>query len=398
MSDLDVVLQSLHETGRAIRFAHAPDVAAQTTLCHIRRLVPCVQAVVLAFDLEAAEAMVLAALPDGRAGAGGTRLPLDALDIADALRRGCPYVVEDTAASPQPPLFTRVFGPSGARSFMSVPLVAEDRLIGVIDVAADEPHVLERSHVLIASEVADQLAIALQHNQLLQQVRANSERLRALSHQLIATQENERRHIARELHDEIGQSLTAVKINLETMLRLPDKEAIGPPLDDSIAIVKRVLQQVRALSLDLRPAMLDDLGLESALRWYLRRQAERAGFATEFSADPIPAYLAPEVETICFRIVQEALTNVVRHARARHVRVALRWRDAMLQLVIADDGVGFDPREAQAGAAHDASLGLIGMQERVLLIDGELFVESASGCGTTVRAHVPLPPAPAQQS
>ena len=211
-------------------------------------------------------------------------------------------------------------------------------------------------------------------------------------------QENERRHIARELHDEIGQSLTAVKINLETILRLPNTNTIEPHVEESIAIVERVLRQVRAISLDLRPSMLDDLGLESALRWYLGRQAERAGLTTEFTADLIDVQLPPEVGTACFRVVQEALTNVVRHARARHVRVELRRRGATLRLNISDDGVGFDPREAQARSAHGASLGLVGMQERVLLAGGELIIEAAPGRGTTIRAHFPLPSAAIHRS
>ena len=160
----------------------------------------------------------------------------------------------------------------------------------------------------------------------------------------------------------------------------------------------RIVRQVRAISLDLRPSMLDDLGLESALRWYLGRQAERAGLTTEFTADLIDVQLPPEVGTACFRVVQEALTNVVRHARARHVRVELRRRGATLRLNISDDGVGFDPREAQARSAHGASLGLVGMQERVLLAGGELIIEAAPGRGTTIRAHFPLPSAAIHRS
>jgi signal transduction histidine kinase len=307
------------------------------------------------------------------------------------LRRGRPYLVGDSDGLSQLPSSALVFMPAGACSFMRAPLVAGGRLIGSIDVAASAPNAFDQHQVAIICEVADQLAIALQNNQLLEQVRANSERLRALSRQLMEIQENERRHIARELHDEIGQSLTAVKINLETILRLPNTNAIEPHLAESIAIVERVLQQVRAISLDLRPSMLDDLGLESALRWYLGRQAERAGLTSEFTADSIDAaQLPPEVRTACFRVVQEALTNVVRHAHARHVRVELRRRGATLRLHISDDGIGFDPHEAQARAAHGASLGLVGMQERALIAGGELIIEAAPGRGTTIRAHFPL--------
>lgn len=380
-------LKSLRAIGRAIRAAHAPEITARTALRHIRRLVPCAQAIVLAFDLDIAEAVVLAASPDRAAGA---RRPLGASDIADVLHRSRPYMVGDIDAVSQLPPLALSFIPDGMRSFIRAPLVAGGQMIGSIDVVARAPNAFQDHHVESICEVADQLAIAFQHNQLVDQVRANSARLRALSHQILEVQENERRHIARELHDEIGQSLTAVKINLETILRLPDTTTVEPHVAESIAIVERVLQQVRAISLDLRPSMLDDLGLESALRWYLTRQAERAGLTAEFTADLIHVQLPPEVGITCFRIVQEALTNIVRHARARHVRLELRRRGSTLHLKISDDGIGFDPHEAQARAAHGTSLGLVGMQERVLLAGGELMIEAAHGHGTTIRAQFPI--------
>ena len=330
--------------------------------------------------------VALAGSPEDTA---GLRRPLGTLDSVAALRR--PYVVGDIDVLPHHIPSFLIFMPAGTRSYMRAPLVVSGRLIGTIDVAARAPNAFEQRHIVIIGEVADQLAIALQNNQLLEQVRANSERLRALSRQLMEIQENERRHIARELHDEIGQSLTAVKINLETILRLPNTDPVEPYVAESIAIVERVLRQVRAISLDLRPAMLDDLGLESALRWYLGRLAARSGFTTEFSADSAAAQLPPELRTTCFRVVQEALTNVVRHAQARHVRVGIRRRGAQLRLLVADDGIGFDPREAQVRAVQGASLGLVGMQERVLLAGGELSIESRAGQGTTIRALFPFP-------
>ena len=234
--------------------------------------------------------------------------------------------------------------------------------------------------------IGESLEKVLADCQALRGPRDPSERMRALSRQLMELQENERRHIARELHDEIGQSLTAVKLNLETILHLPNKGGAEVHLYDSIAIVEHILQQVRALSLDLRPSLLDDLGLQSALPWYLERQAERAGFTAEFRADLAEAHLAPEIEITCFRVAQEALTNISRHARAKHVWIDLRQRDALLQLVVEDDGVGFDVRQALGGT----SLGLVGMRERLLLVGGELTIESSPGDGTRVRAQMPL--------
>ncbi len=214
------------------------------------------------------------------------------------------------------------------------------------------------------------------------------EALQLLSRQLLEAQESERRHIARELHDEIGQALTAVKINLQAAQRTPD--ALVAYLEDSISIVDRTLQQVRNLSLDLRPALLDDLGLAAALRWYVDRQAQRAGFIAQFVADPLEPRPRPDIETACFRVAQEALTNVMRHAQAQHVRVELRQRNAELHLLMRDDGKGFDVRVAQERAAQGASMGLLGMQERVGLVGGQIDIESAPAWGTEVRVRFPL--------
>ena len=218
--------------------------------------------------------------------------------------------------------------------------------------------------------------------------RQAEETLQILSRQLLEAQENERRHLARELHDEIGQALTAVKINLQAAQHLPD--TLGAHLADSVGIVDRTLHQVRNLSLDLRPAMLDDLGLVAALRWYVDRQAQRAGFTARFVADPLATRPPSDIETACFRVAQEALTNVMRHAQAQHVHVELRQDDAELHLLMRDDGKGFDVRAAQARAAQGASTGLLGMQERVWLVGGQIDINSAPARGTEIRARFPL--------
>jgi signal transduction histidine kinase len=161
-------------------------------------------------------------------------------------------------------------------------------------------------------------------------------------------------------------------------------------LDDSIGIVDETLQRVRSLSLELRPSMLDDLGLAAALRWYVDRQAQRAGLQARVTAKLRDGRQPPEVETACFRLAQEALTNVLRHAHAKRVVVQLRHHGAGLELVVRDDGVGFDVPAAQAQALRGDSLGLLGMRERALLVGGDVEIESSARRGTTVRARFPL--------
>src|ERR1017187_9900974 len=202
-------------------------------------------------------------------------------------------------------------------------------------------------------------------------------RLQVLSRRLVDAQETERRHLARELHDEIGQSLTVIEMNLQALLTSPDTDALAPRLKESLQVVERVQEQVHDLSLNLRPSMLDDLGLEPALRWLTKRQAALAGLQAEVRADPMEQRLDPMIETECFRVAQEALTNVVKHAKARTVTVELSRNEEQLHLSVRDDGVGFDVARLREQAVGGASLGLLSMEERAALAGGGLQYHSA---------------------
>ena len=212
------------------------------------------------------------------------------------------------------------------------------------------------------------------------------ERLRALSHELLHAQENERRKLARELHDEIGQMLTVIGLRLHQL----NKGEHGRNLDEDIAYVNRCIEQVRKLSLDLRPPMLDVLGLESALRWLADTQSQRADLAIEVAGHLQLVPRQPELEIACFRIVQESLTNILRHAQARNVRIALRQTEREIELEISDDGIGFDIQEAQKRGGRGGSFGILAMQERAELMGGHLEIESAPGRGTKIKVSFPL--------
>lgn len=221
-----------------------------------------------------------------------------------------------------------------------------------------------------------------------EELRVSRERLETLSRQLIATQESERRHLARELHDEIGQELTSIKLNLKTLE--PALPAETNLIRDTLAIAEQALQQVRSLALDLRPSMLDDIGLAPALRWCLDRQAHRSGFAPYFLAEPPELTASPEVAITCFRVMQESLTNIARHAQARNVRVEVRQYESAIDLQVQDDGIGFDVTAATDQATRGASVGLVGMRERAELIGGLIDIESSTATGTTIHARFPL--------
>jgi signal transduction histidine kinase len=216
--------------------------------------------------------------------------------------------------------------------------------------------------------------------------------LRIFSRQLIEAQEDERRRIARDLHDQIGQTLTAVKMNLYTVQRFCNEPEAAHCLKDNIDAVDEALRLVRDLSVDLRPPLLDDLGLATALCWYVDRYEKRAGVTTEVLIE-LPNQnerFSRDLETACFRIAQEALTNVARHARATHVLLQLTRTPTTLEMVVRDDGIGFDPAGLRKRARRVATLGLLGMQERAHAAGGVLEIHSRSMRGTEVRFSVPV--------
>jgi PAS domain S-box-containing protein len=215
--------------------------------------------------------------------------------------------------------------------------------------------------------------------------------LRALPRQLLAAQEQERRRIARELHDEVGQLLTAINMKLEDLGGQLRGTAGAAEVAEISELAKASLQQVRALSLDLRPAVLDFLGLADAIRWFLRERVPQGHLQVELDiGSPLPRAPMP-IETAMFRTFQSAVTNVLRHAEARSLRVSLRYQAAQLILEMRDDGKGFDVAEARRRAQEGASLGLLGMEEWIRLSGGEFVIESNPGHGTTVRVCVPVP-------
>lgn len=218
------------------------------------------------------------------------------------------------------------------------------------------------------------------------------ETLRSLPKQLLDAQEAERRRIARELHDEVGQALTASQIKLQDLEAQLRGAAGAQDAAEISAMVAHLLQQVRQLSLDLRPSVLDDLGLASAIRWFVRERVPQGKMRVEVDV-PLTLPRAPvAVETALFRAFQSAITNVLRHAEANVIRVSLGYAAPHLTLEVRDDGKGFDLDTARRRARQGGSLGLLGMEEWIRLSGGEILIQSAPGTGTVVRAIVMLQP------
>jgi len=208
-----------------------------------------------------------------------------------------------------------------------------------------------------------------------------AKQLETLSRKLIEAQEAERRVVARELHDDFGQVLFALKLNLQR-LQCDSSE--------SVELVDGAIARMRNLAQALRPPLLDELGLEEALRWHVEHEAKRAGLAFRITIAPLGRRLPAVVEMTCFRIVQEALSNVIRHAQAHLVEVELSEANGSLQLVVRDDGRGFDVSAARKRATEGESQGLLSMQERATLAGGDLRIDSVTGGGTSVHGRLPF--------
>jgi two-component system, NarL family, sensor histidine kinase DevS len=264
-----------------------------------------------------------------------------------------------------------------ARTGLYVPLVGRGQEIGVIalhDKLGADPRFSDED-LRLAETFAPRVATAVDLSE-----RVARDALR----RVVSAQELERRRLARELHDETGQALTSILLGLKNVEEARDGGDVRQAAEELRELVVGTLQDVRRLAVELRPKALDDFGLVPALERLVESFREQTGMTVELEAQLGPDRLPGDVETVLYRIAQEALTNVVKHARASSVSIVLTRRDGSVNAVIEDDGRGFEPGDDIEG------LGLLGMKERLELIDGRLTVESGTGSGTTIVAEVPV--------
>jgi PAS domain S-box-containing protein len=271
-------------------------------------------------------------------------------------------------------------------SILCVPLQTKEQTIGAIELINKADDRFGPQDTQLLALLAAPAATAIENARLFEEVRAGRDRLQLLSRRLVEVQEAERRHIARELHDEVGQVLTGLKLTMEMGASLPPEE-FKVNLEEAQTLVNELMAEVRNLSLDLRPAMLDDLGLLPALLWHFERYTAQTQVHVAFKQIGLEGRFRPEVETVVYRVIQEALTNVARHAGVDSVTVRVWADEEALNVQVEDQGTGFDP---EAALAANASSGLSGMYERVGLLGGQLKIESIPGTGTLLTARLPL--------
>ncbi len=274
----------------------------------------------------------------------------------------------------------------------AVPLRSRPRVWGVMHLAAAGPGGFTPAHLKLLTAIGRQIGMAIENAHLSDAQRREAFR-RSLLDRVLAAQEEERKRIARELHDELAQSLAVLIRDLEEVSR-PDaagQNRLHARVGDTRALALRILEQTRRLIFDLRPSALDDLGLLPALRRYTQHHLDLAGIEAQVTVSGPKRRLPPDVETALFRIAQEAISNVVKHARAGQVQLNLCFNPQEVTLTITDNGLGFAPEQILTATNNETCcLGLLGMRERAELLGGELEIHSQPGAGASVRVTIPL--------
>jgi two-component system, NarL family, sensor histidine kinase DevS len=366
-------LQSLNEVGNAL--ATETDLEKLLDLV-VRRLRELLEARVVALALPVGEDELRFAAVSGAEGLFGTTISRSGSKSGAVLARRRSERIDSVIDDPE--VHQEVSRRLAARTGMWVPLIARDEAIGVLEIHDKEgaDARFSQDDFRVAEAFATRAAVAVE---LSQRVARNAVR------RVVQAQELERRRLARELHDETGQALTSILLGLKPLEEALAEHPARAALSELREQVVSALQDVRRLAVELRPAVLDDFGLVPALERLLDAFAEQSEVAVDFHSALGEARLPSDVETALYRVVQESLTNIVKHANARHISVSLARRESSVAAVIEDDGAGFDQR-----TVSEDGVGLLGMRERLALLDGRLEIESRPGAGTTVVAEVPL--------
>jgi signal transduction histidine kinase len=344
------------------------------------------------FDLERNWGRIVAAVP----AEAFDRSPAEASfpltgweEVLEALQRNDIHVIDDILRLPLPTPTREMLESRPPHTFACLPLRSEGELLGSLNLALVDSEALTDPGESVAREVAVSLAVAIRHAQLDASIAHHREQLRMLTSRLAEIDEAKRRALARDLHDRIGQRLTALGINLNIIkagLDLEPAPQLRSRLDDSLRLLEETTDCVRQVMAELRPPMLDDYGLVPTLRWCGEQLASRTEISVAVEGDEPSPRLPAAIEDALVRITQEALTNVSKHANASQVAIALAQQGNEIRLTIRDDGEGFDPTSVN----HDASLhwGLLTMSERADAVGGRCHIESQRGQGTRVVVEV----------
>jgi len=281
----------------------------------------------------------------------------------------------------------------GIKSALFAPMVHGKKVVGFFVLSTMKDFkTFTRKETKLAQTIADQIAVAIENARLLELVRKSEEDLRTLNVQLINVQEDERKKLAQELHDEVSQTLFAMKMNLDMAkknlpMNLDGLEDIKDRLTDTKELLSQTIDRIRNLTTDLRPSMLDDFGLIAALKGHIDNFIKRTNVKVYLKTKNFKTRLSSEVETTLYRILQEALTNVAKHAKATEVSILVAQDNHRVSLSVKDNGIGFEPEKL---TFPKDKLGLLGIKERVKLLNGEFEIRSKANKGTKLSVKIPL--------
>jgi signal transduction histidine kinase len=283
----------------------------------------------------------------------------------------------------------------GLKAFTSVPLRAKDKILGVMNVASSKPHRFSKRDIYLLHSIGDILGTAIEQAKLYEQLRKSRERYRELARQILIAQEEERRRIARELHDETSQTLSGLALNLQALIEMAEAAGIKNPefkerLKKIHSLTVEASAEVGRLIANLRPTVLDTLGLIPAIRRYAETNLTPVGINVHFEMKESIKPLLQEVEIGLFRWAQGVIGNIIQHSRARNATISLRREGDEIVLCISDDGKGFNVSQLTGIDKGGRGAGLFGVKERIGLLGGTCSVQSQPGKGTTVTASIPV--------
>ncbi len=310
------------------------------------------------------------------------------------VQNGKPKLVEDISLEPNA-AYPSLINVEGLKAFISVPLMAKGNVLGVMNVASSTAHRFSKRDMLLLKSIGDLLGIAVEQAKLYDQLNKSRERYRKLAQQIILAQEEERRRLARELHDETTQSLSGLALNLQALVEMAemsgaDNEKFKDMLKKANSLAISINKEVSKIIADLRPTLLDTLGLIPAIRHYAETNLTPVGIKTKFDLEEKDLSLPMQMEAGLFRILQGTIGNILHHSEAKNVSISLKQQGEELILNISDDGKGFDVTQITRIEESGRGAGLFSMKERTRLMGGRCSIDSKPSKGTKVNVIVPL--------
>ena len=326
--------------------------------------------------------------------AKGVRLAVGEGIIGRAAQTGKAILLEDISTDPRV-AFPDLVNAEGLKAFVAVPLRAKDHVLGVINVASREARRFTPNDVHLLHSIADQVSVAIEQARLYERLRRARDRLRRLARLNLVAEEEERRRIARELHDETSQTLSGLALQLQALV---ERAAMSENMDGELisglkkvqSLTVQVHKEISRLISDLRPALLDTLGLVPAVRQHAEARLHPLGIEVSVDIKGTIRRLPSSMEVALFRFVQGAIGNVAQHSRAKKAWIAIEFMENELSVSVKDNGVGFDVSKITDVEESGRGRGLFSMRERIGFIDGSGYVDSKPGQGTTVWARVPV--------